>query len=788
MSTIVMNGGQERTPWWANLAVNVLGGLWNDYQQREANKKANAYYGELMNQLSPTGNDTQQTGQSGGLMSTPTAQGLQNAPLPEGYNSNGWAGAFHENNSPLAQFDTGIAGLLGSPATQANAPTVPTQTPAKSAGGLPTAADIYRAAMGLAGTKRFAMINPEMVQKMITPFITASEAARMEQMRNDAANAYLNAGDNTSMLNQLYASTIQGVTPQSVLSSAQDRYKYDNPHLQQYSQNTGATTRFGGFNPRTGEFTQAGEFQNTLSPQEAARLAEQASVREQNQRQFDATMAYNREGRAWEQDYKNRQLEAEGNQPTGQIILGNDGYQYQFLKNGTQRRVTDTPGLTAQEDVELKNNEKQVNALTKQLQEQESSRRVAISRGLDTTEYDNTIKEIRTIIDTLNERSSQIITSATSRQVGNGRQNTNTPSNDTSHVASGMDIGANMLGVTGKSPITTAFNTPRKKKDGTPYNHAGVDYAMAKDTPIRLDDVGTTMKVLRVANDPDGYGNYVDIGGELTDKDGKKHTIGMRFAHMGNGTVAVTKGQTLNFGDIIGKVGNTGNSRGKNGGYHLHLETTIDGKRVDPTTFKSLISQYVPYTKNLQPNTFTGTTVQPKARVQTQASPISGDVTPTAPTASTAVTPDMAMREASQDVKPLETEVPVLVSPDGSTKLNFSEIQRIAGERNVTEPEIFNELWANGWYTPQQQIVRNSNPTRVASAQPSWNEQMPALIGFTNAGGNPYDFTMPGATATAQEDNGVQKALAELNDEFNTWDYAYRQRYPFASQSEYFGV
>ena len=41
-------------------------------------------------------------------------------------------------------------------------------------------------------------------------------------------------------------------------------------------------------------------------------------------------------------------------------------------------------------------------------------------------------------------------------------------------------------------------------------------------------------------------------------------------------------------GDVIGYVGNTGDVRGANGGYHLHLELRINGTRTDPL-------QYIPH-------------------------------------------------------------------------------------------------------------------------------------------------------------------------------------------------
>lgn len=77
--------------------------------------------------------------------------------------------------------------------------------------------------------------------------------------------------------------------------------------------------------------------------------------------------------------------------------------------------------------------------------------------------------------------------------------------------------------------------------------------------------------------DSTGYGNWVEITHGLN---ASGQEITTRYAHLN--TLNVTNGQNVNSGQLIGQQGNTGTTRGDNGGYHLHFEVRVDGAVSNP--------------------------------------------------------------------------------------------------------------------------------------------------------------------------------------------------------------
>ncbi len=111
-------------------------------------------------------------------------------------------------------------------------------------------------------------------------------------------------------------------------------------------------------------------------------------------------------------------------------------------------------------------------------------------------------------------------------------------------------------------PISGQFVSPFGMRWGK--LHAGIDLAAPGGTPIRAADGGT----VRYAGWMDGYGNYTCV----------QHTSSLSSCYAHQSSIGVSVGKSVKQGDVIGAVGNTGNSFGN----HLHFEVRVNGTPVDP--------------------------------------------------------------------------------------------------------------------------------------------------------------------------------------------------------------
>lgn len=97
--------------------------------------------------------------------------------------------------------------------------------------------------------------------------------------------------------------------------------------------------------------------------------------------------------------------------------------------------------------------------------------------------------------------------------------------------------------------------------------HTGLDISAITGTPIKATAEGTVI----FAKYCGAYGNLVKID----------HGNGIETWYGHASKILVKEGQKVNAGDVVAKVGSTGNSTGP----HLHFEIRIDGNHVNPQNY-----------------------------------------------------------------------------------------------------------------------------------------------------------------------------------------------------------
>lgn len=115
--------------------------------------------------------------------------------------------------------------------------------------------------------------------------------------------------------------------------------------------------------------------------------------------------------------------------------------------------------------------------------------------------------------------------------------------------------------------ITSSFGYRQDPFTGEISYHGGTDIAAPAGTPILASAAGTVM----VANGTDPWGGSYGYHVKLD------HGNGLESLYAHCQAVAVTVGQQVQQGEVIGYVGSTGNSTGN----HLHFEVRVNGERVD---------------------------------------------------------------------------------------------------------------------------------------------------------------------------------------------------------------
>lgn len=112
--------------------------------------------------------------------------------------------------------------------------------------------------------------------------------------------------------------------------------------------------------------------------------------------------------------------------------------------------------------------------------------------------------------------------------------------------------------------LTSSFGSRSDPVTGEPEQHAGLDISADRGTPVHATADGT----VEAAGYNGGYGNCI-----LLD-----HGFGIstRYGHLSG--YAVSTGQVVKRGQVIGYVGSTGHTTGA----HLHYEILMNGEPVNP--------------------------------------------------------------------------------------------------------------------------------------------------------------------------------------------------------------
>ncbi|MGJ3265012.1 MAG: M23 family metallopeptidase [Salinarimonas sp.] len=121
--------------------------------------------------------------------------------------------------------------------------------------------------------------------------------------------------------------------------------------------------------------------------------------------------------------------------------------------------------------------------------------------------------------------------------------------------------------VDGDVAVTSNFGVRSDPFTRRPAFHAGIDFRARTGEPVYATAAGRVAAAGRAG----GYGKLVEIdhGNGLT----------TRFAHLS--AIIVAEGAEVAAGDQIGRAGSTGRSTGP----HLHYETRLEGRAVDPWRF-----------------------------------------------------------------------------------------------------------------------------------------------------------------------------------------------------------
>jgi len=128
--------------------------------------------------------------------------------------------------------------------------------------------------------------------------------------------------------------------------------------------------------------------------------------------------------------------------------------------------------------------------------------------------------------------------------------------------------GSPFIGINWRNYITSEYGMRKNPTGIGEKMHTGLDIGMPKGTPINAVDGGV---VLYAKRDITGYGYHLAI----------EHASGIVTLYAHCSELLISPGQKVAKGEVIAKVGTTGNSTGN----HLHIEFLVNGKQQNPIKF-----------------------------------------------------------------------------------------------------------------------------------------------------------------------------------------------------------
>lgn len=140
-------------------------------------------------------------------------------------------------------------------------------------------------------------------------------------------------------------------------------------------------------------------------------------------------------------------------------------------------------------------------------------------------------------------------------------------SNNSSSSAPKLGTGQFVWPSAASTRVTSSFGKRNKPNANATSNHRGIDIGAPNGTDVLAADSGTVI----VSGSGRSYGNYVVID----------HGNGYTTLYAHNSRLCVSAGQKVSKGQVIAKVGSTGNSTGP----HIHFEISKNGSLVNPMSF-----------------------------------------------------------------------------------------------------------------------------------------------------------------------------------------------------------